>query len=80
MKSPMDTRRHRKKLHSSNFGDFEATIKSTEDYLEYASVTIYCCNYKYHNKLIEAVQPILDELKVEMDNLLREEREVESDE
>lgn len=64
-----------KKLENSNFGNFNATIKSRSGSLEYASVKIECCNYKFHVKLIEAIQPILDELKIEMDAIVMQDDE-----
>ena len=72
MNNPMVMRNFREKLEGSNYGSFDAVIKSESDYLEYACVKINCCNYEYHKKLVEAVQPILNELKIEMDDLLQE--------
>ena len=64
-----------KKLENSNFGNFNATIKSRSGSLEYASVKIECCNHEFHEKLIEAIQPILDELKIEMDAIVMQDDE-----
>ena len=73
MNNPVMIPMFEEKLRDSNFGNFEATIKSSSLHLEYASVRINCCNYEFHKKIIEAVQPILDELTVEMNQLLAEE-------
>ena len=65
--------RHEKKLpNKSTLGNFEAELcsKNNKRFMEYALVHIDCCNYKFYKKLCEAVQPILDELTVEMDEML----------
>ena len=56
----------------SKFGRFEAelTSRSSQRYMEYCLVNVDCCNYEFYMKLCEAIQPILDELTEEMDELL----------
>ena len=70
MRNPVMIPMYEDKLNGSNFGNFDATITSNDRCLEFGSVKINCCNYEFHKKLIEAVQPILDELTVEMNRLL----------
>ena len=66
------SRRHERELpKKSNFGNFEAELRSNnhKKFMDYALVHIDCCNYRFYKKLCEAVQPILDELTEEMDKL-----------
>lgn len=75
MRNPILLSNFEKKLESSKFGNFDATIKCKSGPLEYASVRIESFNYEFHVKLIEAIQPILDELKIEMDAIVMQDDE-----
>ena len=57
-------------VNNSNFGEFNATIESRSKLYHYAKVSIDCCNHEFHMRLVKAVQPILDELTIEMNELM----------
>ena len=67
---PSRQRLRKRGIDNSNFGEFNATIESRNDFYHYGKVSIECCNHEFHMKLVKAVQPILDELTVEMNELM----------
>ena len=73
--NPSKQRLKKRGIDNSNFGDFNATIESRNDFFKYAKVSIECCNYEFHIRLVKAVQPILDELTVEMNELMSDDDE-----
>jgi len=70
--NPSRQRLRKKTIDDSNFGEFNATIESRSKLYHYAKVSIECCNHEYHMRLVKAVQPILDELTVEMNELMND--------
>ena len=69
---PSKQKLRKRGINNSNFGEFNATIESRNDFFTYAKVSIECCNHEFHMKLVKVVQPILDELTVEMNELMNE--------
>ena len=73
--NPSHQRLRKKPIDDSNFGEFNATIESRSQLYHYAKVSIECCNHEFQIRLVKAVQPILDELTIEMNEIMNEDGE-----
>ena len=51
---------------NSDIGIFKGTLNSTKGSLVFAEVDIECCSFTFYKKIVEAIQPVLEELKEEM--------------